>query len=68
MRLLAKTSGFSEVIRLSRGAAPKPGVVMSFAIAVGSCTVASICTWKAFLEMLAESRSQVHVGNVVSPL
>lgn len=34
MRLLAKTSGFSEVIRLFRGAAPKPGVMMSFAIAV----------------------------------
>ncbi|CAL4891475.1 unnamed protein product [Urochloa decumbens] len=34
MRLLAKTSGFSEVIRLFRGAAPKPGDTMSFAIAV----------------------------------
>ncbi|CAL5092841.1 unnamed protein product [Urochloa decumbens] len=34
MRLLAKTSGFSEVIRLFRGAAPKPGFMMSFAIAV----------------------------------
>ncbi|CAL4898425.1 unnamed protein product [Urochloa decumbens] len=34
MRLLAKTSGFSEVIRLFRGAAPKPGFMMNFAIAV----------------------------------
>ncbi|CAN6356643.1 unnamed protein product [Urochloa humidicola] len=34
MRLLAKTSGFTEVIRLFRGAAPKPGSTMCFAIAV----------------------------------
>jgi len=34
LRLLAKTSGFSEVIRLFRGAAPKLGIMMSFAIAV----------------------------------
>ncbi|CAN6361434.1 unnamed protein product [Urochloa humidicola] len=34
MRLLAKTSGFSEVIQLFRGAAPEPGDVMSFVIAV----------------------------------
>ncbi|CAN6343467.1 unnamed protein product [Urochloa humidicola] len=34
MRLLAKASGFSEVIRLFRGPAPKPGDMMSFAIAV----------------------------------
>jgi hypothetical protein len=34
MKLLAKTSGFSEVIRLFRGVAPKLGFMTSFVIAV----------------------------------
>uniref|UniRef100_A0A0A9DY41 DUF6598 domain-containing protein n=1 Tax=Arundo donax TaxID=35708 RepID=A0A0A9DY41_ARUDO len=34
MKLCAKTSGFSEVIQLFRGAAPEPGCVMSFVVAV----------------------------------
>ncbi|CAL4891484.1 unnamed protein product [Urochloa decumbens] len=34
MKLYAKTSGFSEVIQLFRGATPEPGVMMSFAVAV----------------------------------
>ncbi|PUZ67575.1 hypothetical protein GQ55_3G447000 [Panicum hallii var. hallii] len=34
LKVYAKTSGFSEVIRLFEGASPKPGVVMSFAVAV----------------------------------
>lgn len=34
MKLYAKTSGFSEVIQLFRGPAPKPGDMMSFAVAV----------------------------------
>jgi hypothetical protein len=33
MKLLAKTSGFIEVIRLFHGVAPKPSVMMSFVIA-----------------------------------
>jgi hypothetical protein len=34
MKMLAKTSGFSEVIRLFRGVAPKLGFMTSFVIAV----------------------------------
>ncbi|RLM99474.1 hypothetical protein C2845_PM06G32030 [Panicum miliaceum] len=34
LKVYAKTSGFSEVIRLFEGASPKPGVVMSFVVAV----------------------------------
>ncbi|RLN00801.1 hypothetical protein C2845_PM06G32020 [Panicum miliaceum] len=34
MKLYTKTSGFTEVIRLFQGAAPEPGVMMSFAVAV----------------------------------
>uniref|UniRef100_A0A0A9EI59 DUF6598 domain-containing protein n=1 Tax=Arundo donax TaxID=35708 RepID=A0A0A9EI59_ARUDO len=33
MKLYAKTSGFSEVIRLFEGAVPKPGCTMSFVLA-----------------------------------
>ncbi|KAG2630198.1 hypothetical protein PVAP13_3KG497400, partial [Panicum virgatum] len=34
MKLLAKTSGFDEVIRLFRGAAPEPHSIMTFVVAV----------------------------------
>ncbi|OEL35397.1 hypothetical protein BAE44_0003583 [Dichanthelium oligosanthes] len=34
MKLHAKTSGFDEVIRLFRGAAPEPGSRLKFAVAV----------------------------------
>uniref|UniRef100_K3ZCU8 DUF6598 domain-containing protein n=2 Tax=Setaria italica TaxID=4555 RepID=K3ZCU8_SETIT len=34
LNVYAKTSGFSEVIRLFQDAAPKPGVVMNFVVAV----------------------------------
>ncbi|OEL20052.1 hypothetical protein BAE44_0018929 [Dichanthelium oligosanthes] len=34
MKLHAKTSGFDEVIRLFRGAAPEPGSMMTFVVAV----------------------------------
>ncbi|WVZ90909.1 hypothetical protein U9M48_037163 [Paspalum notatum var. saurae] len=34
LKVLAKTSGFREVIRLFQGAAPEPGAVMSFVVGV----------------------------------
>lgn len=37
MKLLAKTSGFDEVIRLFRGAAPEPQSMMTFVVAVERC-------------------------------
>jgi hypothetical protein len=43
LKVYGKTSGFSEVIRLFEGASPKPGVVMSFAVAVDTHNYLDVC-------------------------